>query len=165
MAEAAQPGPTTVILVRHAEKAAEPRRDPPLTAQGEARARWLGEVLSRAEVGHIYSTDTLRTRSTAGLMAEALGLEVTVLPPRDLEAMAVALRSHPGEVVLSVGHSNTLGPLAELLGGEPLAPIAEDDYEGFYVLTLGEDGASTLPLQLSLPAQKEPAQKSPAAQR
>jgi phosphohistidine phosphatase SixA len=153
-------GLTTVILVRHAEKASEPRQDPPLTPQGEARASWLGEVLSGAGVEHIYSTDTLRTRSTAGLIAEALGLEVTVVPPRDLEAMAAALRSHRGQVVVSVGHSNTLGPLAERLGAEPMAPIAEDDYEGFFVLTLAEDASAILPLRLSMPAQE-----SPAAQR
>lgn len=156
-AQTAQPDPTTVILVRHAEKAAEPRRDPPLTAQGEARARWLGEVLSRAGVTRVYSTDTLRTRSTAALVAEPLGLEVTVLPPRDLEAMAAALRSHRGEVVVSVGHSNTLGPLAELLGAEPLAPISEDDYEGFYILSLGGEGSSALALRLSMPARESSA--------
>ena len=39
---------TTVFLVRHAEKAAEPAQDPPLTEAGKARAEALARLLSGA---------------------------------------------------------------------------------------------------------------------
>lgn len=148
----AERSPTTVILVRHAEKEEEPADDPPLKPEGEARAARLGAMLERAGVTRVYSTDTLRTRQTAERIAEVLGLPAprppqTVLPPLDVGAMAEALAAHPGEVVVSVGHSNTLGEVAERLGAAPLEPIPESDFGGLYVLTLHADGVSTLVLR------------------
>ena len=67
-ASAAEPV-TTVIVVRHAEKAAEPAADPPLTAEGIARAEVLSKLLSTMPVTAILSTDYVRTRSTAAPLA------------------------------------------------------------------------------------------------
>lgn len=145
------PAITTILLVRHAEKAAEPREDPPLTTIGRCRSEGLANLLSGAGISKIYSTDTRRTRDTASVVAGRLGLEVEVLPPSDLEAMARALEANSGQVVLSVGHSNTLGPLAELLGAPALAPIADDDYDGLYVVTLAAGAASVIELHQPTP--------------
>src|SRR3954467_6450857 len=57
--------PTTVIVVRHAEKAAEPASDPALTALGSARADALYDLVKDAGVQAVMSTEFQRTRLTA----------------------------------------------------------------------------------------------------
>src|SRR5688500_9156051 len=70
----------TVFLVRHAEKAAEPREDPPLTDVGRARADALARALGDSGVKAIYTSQYVRTRATAEPLAARLGLTPVVLP-------------------------------------------------------------------------------------
>jgi broad specificity phosphatase PhoE len=67
----AQGAPTVVVVVRHAEKAATPANDPPLTEAGVARAKALAVVLADADVQAVISTPLVRTRETARPTAEA----------------------------------------------------------------------------------------------
>src|SRR5688572_14937113 len=69
---------TTVLLVRHAEKAAQPADDPPLTAEGEARAQALVQVARDAGVTAIVTTQFQRTRLTGAPLAQALGITAEV---------------------------------------------------------------------------------------
>lgn len=148
--------PAIVYLVRHAEKEAEPAADPPLTEEGQARARALAHVLSDAGLTRIWSSDYVRTRDTAAPVAEAAGLEVQLYDPSNLPFFATALREEirtaeqeerGGQRILVVGHSNTTPALAALLGGEPGEPIYEPtEYDRLYVLVIGPDGATTTTL-------------------
>ncbi|HLF45078.1 MAG TPA: histidine phosphatase family protein, partial [Chitinophagaceae bacterium] len=59
-------------VVRHAEKATASEgtvmstpNDPPLSSAGKVRAIELGEVLKSRQIMNIYSTNTIRTISTA----------------------------------------------------------------------------------------------------
>src|SRR5688500_8983040 len=70
---------TTVILVRHAEKADGPG-DVALTEAGVARAMRLADVLKGAGIHAVYSTPYKRTTDTATPVAKALGLEVVLTP-------------------------------------------------------------------------------------
>src|SRR5690242_13430172 len=70
---------TTVILVRHAEKAAEPANDPPLTSEGEARARDLWLAVKEAGVTAVITTQFARTRATAQPTASALSITPEVV--------------------------------------------------------------------------------------
>lgn len=140
---------TTIVLVRHAEKEAEPAADPPLTAAGKARAERLAEYMKDAGVDAIYSTPTARTRTTGKPLADRLKLQVTETPlqgglPAFAQNMAAKLREHRNQTVLVVGHSNTLGPLIEALGGPRIAPIADEEYDNIYVVTIGSDGQTNL---------------------
>ena len=66
--------PALVLLVRHAEKAAEPTDDPPLTAAGAERAQALATALHDAGVTAIITTQLRRTPATALPLATARGL-------------------------------------------------------------------------------------------
>ena len=66
---AAQPA-TTVIVVRHADKATQPASDPPLTEVGTARASALAAAVADARVTVVAHTPTLRTQETARPVAQ-----------------------------------------------------------------------------------------------
>ena len=137
-------GPTTVVVVRHAEKAAD-GADPSLLPEGVARAEALKEVLAGADVAAVYSTPFLRTRATAAPTAEALGLQVTITEVANLEThpaevAARVLAEHRGETVLVVGHSNTVPAIVEALGGGAVAPITDAEYSHLFIVIIPASG-------------------------
>ena len=140
----AQATPTTVFLVRHAEK--EDGEDPELTDAGRQRATRLASLLADSTVTAIYSTDTRRTRATAQPTAEQSSIELQVYDPNQLSELAGRIREHqPGGTVLIVGHSNTTPALAnELTGTSQLQQFSEDDYGNLLVVTLPENGSPRL---------------------
>jgi len=134
-----------VYLVRHAEKAKDESKDPPLTQEGEARARALAQWLDATHFSGVHSTDTTRTRSTAGPTAASEGLEVQLYDHREADALVAALIEAGGNHLV-VGHSNTTPALVALLGGDPEGEIDHAEYDRLYrvVLTEGQPPASTL---------------------
>ncbi len=133
---------TTMIFVRHAEKASTPVGDPGLSLAGQARAAELARQLTDADVAAgidaVFSTPFRRTVETARPVADALGLEVTLYDPMDNEAvLARILREHKGEIILLVGHSNTMPTLIADLGASKNVPaIAEDEYDNIYLVSI-----------------------------
>ena len=140
--------PATVILVRHAEKAVapegeEPYTDPPLTEEGMQRAAALAQLLAPANISTVYATQYLRTQETVAPLAMASDLAVNLVDAADTAGLAKALAEHRGETVVVAGHSNTLGPIIEALGGGTIEPIPESEYDRLYIVTVetGEGGA------------------------
>ncbi len=140
----AQSAPTVVVIVRHAEKAAQPAGDPPLTAAGAERAQSLVALLKDAKVAAVMHTPTTRTRETARPVAEAFGITPEVLPlgPAAVHAAAVAeaVRKHPGKTIVVVGHSNTILAYVAALGGPTRPSLCDHQYDGLYTVIL--DGSS-----------------------
>ena len=138
----AQNAPTVVVLVRHAEKAATPANDPPLTDAGVARAKTLVALLADANVDAVIATPTVRTRETARPMAEAHGLtiETVAFAPaaQHAKAVAEAVMKHAGKTVLVVGHSNTVAAIVAALGGPKMADLCDSQYS--ILITLVLDG-------------------------
>jgi len=136
---------TVVIAVRHAERAdqgpgADPMissADPPLSRTGLERAACLARTLEDAGVTRVFTTPYARTRQTAEPLAEMAGVPVEEYNPRGLSDFAAELRGMGGVVVV-VGHSNTTPGLVEVLGGDPVSPIAEDEYERLYTVFVTE---------------------------
>jgi len=141
----AQQPATTVILVRHAEKAAAPASDPPLTEAGEARAKALATIARDAGVTAIVTTQFARTRETARPAAEALHITPEVVSAGGAQhaaEVARVVRSHAGGVVLVVGHSNTIPAIVAALGAPQPAPICDSEYDGLYVVTIPASGSA-----------------------
>ncbi len=137
---------TTVVVVRHAEKALDAGSDPPLTPAGQARAELLSRLFgNRREPGHvdaIYVSPTLRSRMTAAPLAARLGLTPIVGPAHDAPNLAARLlREHGGGRVLIVGHSDTVTEIVERLSGAKNLPlIADDEYGAMYIVTVPRIG-------------------------
>ena len=135
----------TVILVRHAERAPEPRGDPPLTEAGRARAGSLADSVA-GRVDAVIVTPYRRTRETAAPTARVRGLTpIEVSPAGGLAAHAreVAdsiLAGPAGRTVLVVGHSNTLPAIIAALGGPTVPDLCETEYATLFVLTVPATG-------------------------
>jgi broad specificity phosphatase PhoE len=136
-----------VVIVRHAEKAADDPRDPTLSEAGRARATALAKALEHASLDAAYSTQYRRTRQTAEPAAKAAGLDVQVRPIDGSNAATYAadlardLRALPaGSTALVVGHSNTVPDLVQAISGEAAAPMPETEFDRYTVVTLDADG-------------------------
>jgi broad specificity phosphatase PhoE len=165
----AQGPPTVVVIVRHAEKAATPANDPPLTDAGVARANALAAVLADANVQAVISTPLVRTRETARPAAEAHGLTIETVPvgatvSEHAAAVANAVRKHMGTTVLVVGHSNTVAAIIAALGGPKMPDLCDTQYSSLFTLVL--DGPSARLIRGSFGAPSpDPAGSCPATMR
>ena len=133
---------TTMIFVRHAEKALQPADDPRLSEAGHRRVAELTRQLVDADVvagvDAIYSTPFKRNQETAQGVADALDLPVHIYSPDDNEAvLATILKNHKGKIILVVGHQNTLPTLmADLGASKKVPPIHTDEYDNIYVVAI-----------------------------
>lgn len=140
---------TTVVLVRHAEKELGTIEDPPLTAAGEQRAerlaQMLGSVRGAGALDAIYVPKLRRAQQTALPLAMRLGLQPTVIPGRDIDALVSRiLREHRGGRVLVVGQSTTLPKIVKRLSDMTIPPIADDEYDDLYVVTVPSIGRASV---------------------
>jgi phosphohistidine phosphatase SixA len=156
----AKPPVTTVYLVRHAEKdSVAGSQDPELSALGQRRAQALRTQLAKRKPVALFTTDTKRTRATLAPLATALAIEPQVYDGADVNGMAARIRKeYPGQAVVVVGHSNTLLPLIDALGGiAPVEEIAETDYDYLFTVRLSEDTEPTVGMRGYGPQQRLPA--------
>lgn len=136
------PKSKTIYIVRHAEKQLT-GDDPELLQVGQIRALKLSQILSDKEIKHIYSTNYLRTKGTAKPTADQSGLEIEIYDPKNHDALVEKLKSEEGNILV-VGHSNTVGQIANYFVGESekYKDLDESEYDYIYIVTLTENGSS-----------------------
>ncbi|MBP6751245.1 MAG: histidine phosphatase family protein [Xanthomonadaceae bacterium] len=136
----------TFHLVRHAEKGTTPAEDPALTDVGRQRAQRLASLLQDAPPTAIYSTDYDRTRATATAAAQRFGRDISIYDARRpaVEFAEELRRRHTAGVVLVVGHSNTVAPIASALCRCDVAPLREDEYDRWITIEIDGDGGASL---------------------
>ena len=127
---------TTVLLVRHAEKIMQ-GTDPPLNNEGQARALSLAHVAGEAGVTAIYASQYQRTQQTVEPLSTQLGLTVIQINSTNVNGLVEhMLSNYAGGVVLVAGHSDTIPLIISELGGGPISPIQESEYDNLFVLTV-----------------------------
>ena len=146
----AQDGPTLIIVVRHAEKAAVPGSDPPLSEAGQARAKALAASLAHTPVTAIVTSNFARTFETASVVAKDRNLSFDKIgidggTSAHVAAVAAAVRGKKG-VVLVVGHSNTVPAIVAALGGPKLPDICDAHYGRMFILHPSGSAAPSLTL-------------------
>ena len=153
LAPAVASAQSMVLFVRHAERAdggpgantgmTGAPADPLLSAAGEARAQKLAAALADAGVKGIYVTEFRRTQDTAKPLAAKLGITMKTVTSRNAADLVKQVKAeHAADVVLVVGHSNTIPPAIKAFGG-PDVKMADDEYNAIYVLSPAT-GAMTL---------------------
>jgi hypothetical protein len=132
---------TTIIMIRHAERAKEPGESA-LTPAGRQRAQDLVAAIGDKPITAIYSPDRGRNRETVQPLAEHSGVTVTLIPETRLtntrrfadEFVKEVLTAHAGGTVVWVGNKSPVGiwggNLKEIyrrLGGTGDPPAQYDD--------------------------------------
>jgi broad specificity phosphatase PhoE len=101
--------------------------DPPLSEAGKVRAFVLKDELAKKNIRHIYSTNTIRTMSTAEPLGRAIKVNVELYS--NVDSLINTIRSVKGNVLV-VGHSNTVDDIVNKLCGQ--VKIATDLNDGEY---------------------------------
>jgi broad specificity phosphatase PhoE len=130
-----------VFVVRHAERAdagssAAPAMaaDPLLSAIGEARAAKLASMLADSGIKAMFCTEYKRTQDTAKPLAAKLGLTVQSLPAADTAGLVSKIKAgHSADIVLVVGHSNTVPAVLKAFGG-PEVTIGDNEYDNLFII-------------------------------
>ena len=131
---------TTVLVVRHAEKASSTAKDPHLSAAGKLRAKDLAHAAGAAGVTAIYATHFQRTQETVAPLAALLHLTPVVKNADLTEELVQEIKStRPGQTVLVCGHSDTVPDIVKRLSGVVVDPIPDTRFDGLYVVTLNQD--------------------------
>lgn len=131
---AQSPAQEAVFLVRHAEKVDE-SKDAALSDVGRARAEALARHLGGAGVRAIYATQYQRTQNTAAPLAAALGIKTTIVDAdASGELVRTIRRKNAHDVVLVVGHSDSVPEVIGLLGCKEKIEIRSGDYDNLFVV-------------------------------
>jgi 2,3-bisphosphoglycerate-dependent phosphoglycerate mutase len=126
----------TYYIVRHAEKETTNTMtsDVPLSDAGRQRAEALKELLQKENIKHIFSTNFIRTKSTAQPLANAISIPIEIYDPKDTNFIS-KLKSLDGNILI-VGHSNTVDDLVNELSGkkEVNGDLTDSEYGDLFIV-------------------------------
>jgi phosphohistidine phosphatase SixA len=123
---------TNYYIVRHAEKetqASNMSSDVSLSAAGMERAEALKNILQDKKIQSIFSTNTIRTKSTAKPISDATGISIKVYDSRDTLFVSRLKNISKGNILV-VGHSNTVDDIINKLAGQNLLQDLPDSAYG-----------------------------------
>lgn len=132
----------TYYVVRHAEKAIpspgttmSTPNDPPLSEAGEQRAQALKEALKDKKIEYIFSTNTVRTRSTAEPLRSYRSISIQTYGPMPDSAFIEQLKGLKYNTVI-VGHSNTVDNIVNGLTNAAMIPadLQDSEYDNLFVI-------------------------------
>ena len=131
-------GARTIFLVRHADKI-DDAPDALLSEAGHRRAECLAKMLADADIQQIYTSDLQRTQQTAAPLAQHWHLKPLAIPLSKPDDLIEAIRAGTATNVLVVWHGGTLPRVLHALGAPEVPPIAETEYDRFFILTLARN--------------------------
>src|SRR6266516_2365684 len=126
-----------VVIVRHAEKAANGGNDPDLSSAGRARAEALARILKDSSITAIFTSEFKRTQETAAPAATLIHVTPTVVAAKDTAALVGKLHQLNGNGLV-VGHGDTIPNIVKALGINSPINIPDADYSELFIVTLGD---------------------------
>jgi broad specificity phosphatase PhoE len=142
-----------IFLVRHGETVAPKGTElRPLSEAGQRRAVLLATLLRDSGINAIFTSAAERTVKTAEPLAKLLRIEPKALgqlnasfKQSDIDAFAALLRSeHRRDIVLVVGHANSVPALLKALGHPVEITIPETEFDNLFVLIPKSEGPPML---------------------
>lgn len=127
---------STIVLVRHAEKADDGTDNPGLTDEGIARAERVAELVRPMNIAEVFMTAKKRTIFTAKPLAMAGQYPVSTYNTDQYDRVVEKIfGKRAGKNVIIYGHSNTTPELINLITGDTnLSNIPEDEYDNMYIV-------------------------------
>jgi len=126
-----------IVIVRHAEKAADGGTDPDLSSAGRTRADALARILKDSGITGIFTSEFNRTQETAAPTATSAQLTPTVVAAKDTAALVANLHQLNGNALV-VGHGDTIPNRVKALGINVTVNIPDGDYSELFIVTLGD---------------------------
>jgi phosphohistidine phosphatase SixA len=128
----------TYYIARHAEKAepdATKNTDVPLTEKGKQRAEALKEILKNKKIAYVFSTNTIRAKSTAQPTADYFHLTIEAYGPKPDPGFINKLKSITKNVLI-IGHSNTIDDIVNMLCNEKKVPadLNDSEYDNLFIV-------------------------------
>jgi 2,3-bisphosphoglycerate-dependent phosphoglycerate mutase len=126
---------TKIILVRHAEKADDGTKNPPLSSEGILRAEKLNTLLADIKIDSLYATSYKRTEQTLEIVSKKRNLKISNYNPSD-NLFSENLLKNKGKTMLVAGHSNTIPALVNtLMKSNKYQQLAETEFSKIWILT------------------------------
>jgi phosphohistidine phosphatase SixA len=127
-------------IVRHAEKATQEATmssDVPLTDKGKERAEAVKEILKDKKIAYVFSTNTIRTKSTARPTADYFHLTTEIYGPGPDSAF-IRLLKLKKKNTLVVGHSNTVDDIVNMLCGKKKVDrdLPDTEYNKLFIVKM-----------------------------
>ena len=126
-----------VVLVRHAEKAANGGNDPDLSSAGRARAEALARILKDSGITAIFTSEFRRTQETGAPTATLIHVTPTVVAAKDMASLVAKLHQLNGNALV-VGHGDTIPNIVKALGINSSINIPDADYSELLIVILGD---------------------------
>jgi len=137
---AAQQNGHQIFLVREAETAAP--GDSPLAPPGTQRAQCLLQTLKDAGIKQVLIDPTKSAQQTADPLAKALKISPVTIPAIQTQNVVRNLVYGSAGNAIFVGNPTTLTTVIQLLHAGTIKPIAANEYDKMFLITISE-GAAT----------------------
>lgn len=133
----AQQSGRTIFLVRHAERVSS-AANASLTPAGMKRSECLERTLQDSGIQQIFVSDVKATQETAAALANNLKIKPSMIPVRDTSTLVRDVLFGRAGNALVVGDRDTLPVIIPRLQAGAAQPVAENEYDRLYVITLVE---------------------------
>ena len=157
-------GVTTVVLVRHAEKADDADPDSPISAAGRARAKALVPQLASFKPDALIVSQRRRTAETLAPLAAQVKLVPLVRDNERVDELAAELlMDFKGRTVVIGWHHGPHEPLARALGVKGELPLwTSRTYDRIWVIRIEASGRVTFEERVQAPVPPTPDPAAPA---
>jgi len=133
----AQQSGRTIFLVRHAERVSS-AANASLSPAGVKRSECLERTLQDSGIRQIFVSDVKATQETAAGLANTLKIKPSMVAVRDTSTLVRDVLYARSGNALVVADRDTLPVIIPRLQAGTAQPVAENEYDRLYVITLVE---------------------------